>query len=249
MTSSTRRTLDGAGTSETRWRRWSQLDSFPLFDEPIPSDVVAVAPHPDDDVLGAGGLLRHAARAGSQIVTLAVTDGEASHPLSPTTRPGQLQEIRVAEAAAAHRRLGIRPASERLRLPDGDVASWRGELTERIALAVRPGGWCLAPWEGDGHPDHDATGAAARAACGAVGATLVSYLIWTWHWSHPADPQVPWERARRVALTRTDRARKRWAIRAYRSQIQALSGWPGDAAILPPSELSHHRRRAEFVLL
>lgn len=51
------------------------------------------------------------------------------------------------------------------------------------------------------HPDDEAAGRAAAAACKATGAPLVEYPIWMWHWATPDDPAVPWHRARRVPLT------------------------------------------------
>ena len=243
-----RRALDGLGTPEVQWRRWLARNPPPPLEIPHPHRVVAVAPHPDDDVLGAGGLLHQLARAGATIVTVAVTDGEASHPRSPTTTPARLARLRAAESAVAHARLGIEPGGVRLRLPDGGVEARREELTSHIARHLLPRDWCLAPWDGDGHPDHGATGAAARAACDATGAALVSYLVWTWHWATPGSPALPWDRARRVELGRGDRAQKRWALRAFRSQTLPLGDGPEDAAILTPAELAHHRRQTEVLL-
>jgi hypothetical protein len=44
------------------------------------SGIVVVSPHPDDEVLGAGGLICSAARAGQNLIVLSVTDGEAAYP-------------------------------------------------------------------------------------------------------------------------------------------------------------------------
>jgi hypothetical protein len=40
-------------------------------------------------------------------------------------------------------------------------------VSELVGFADPEGLWCLAPWELDGHPDHDAVGRAAATACSA----------------------------------------------------------------------------------
>ena len=63
-------------------------------------------------------------------------------------------------------------------------------------------------------------GRAARGACAATGTGLLSYPIWTWHWSHPGDPRVPWEAAARVPLSAEAARRKRAAIGCFASQLR-----------------------------
>lgn len=48
----------------------------------------------------------------------------------------------------------------------------------------------LAPWPGDPHPDHRATGRAA-AAVAPVTAHGWSYPVWMWAWSTPENPGLP----------------------------------------------------------
>jgi LmbE family N-acetylglucosaminyl deacetylase len=240
--------LDGAGTPERVWRRSSSLAMLPALDERWPQRAVVVSPHPDDDVLGAGGLLRRLANAGTNLTLIGVTSGEASHPRSMMVTPTGLARRREAESRTAYRRLGIDPHTERLGIPDGQVAGHADVLTGAIAEHLEPGTWCVAPWRADGHPDHDAAGRAAESACAASGSHLVSYLVWTWHWASPDDDRVPWSRAARLVLGPVDQWRKRRAVAAYDSQIRPLSLSPDDAAILPPGELSHHLRRFEVLL-
>jgi LmbE family N-acetylglucosaminyl deacetylase len=107
--------------------------------------------------------------------------------------------------------------------------------------------WCLAPWERDGHPDHDATGLAAVLACTATGVRLVRYPVWAWHWATPDGDELPWPSARRIELASEDRAAKRAAIAAYRSQVAPLSSAAGDEAVLPPGVVSRFQRSFELV--
>ena len=68
------------GTNEQIWLRASRLAGLRPLVEGRPRRLVVVTPHPDDEVLGAGGLLQRMQRACVETVVVAVTDGEASHP-------------------------------------------------------------------------------------------------------------------------------------------------------------------------
>jgi LmbE family N-acetylglucosaminyl deacetylase len=244
----TLRELDGAGTPESCWRDESGLEALPELTGPLPPRVVALAPHPDDDVLGAGGMLSLLGRRGVRVVPVGVTDGEGSHPEASSVTRSELAARRRREALAAHRVLGLRRRTRRLGLPDTRVAEHEDELATRLERILRPGDWCLAPFERDGHPDHDATGRAARSAAAARGAVLLSYLVWTWHWAVPGEPDVPWSDARSIRLDPATVAAKASAIAEFASQIEPLGPAAGDAPILTRAELEHHLRPFEVLL-
>src|SRR5579862_9393939 len=124
--------LDDVGTPESTWRDSPLLGGLPLLEAPPPERAVIVAPHPDDEVLGCGGLMCRLSHAGTQLTVLAVTAGEASHPNSPSTTPGQLASLRAAEVASAYARLGIAVDRVELSIPDGRTA----EVVDVIAAAI-----------------------------------------------------------------------------------------------------------------
>ncbi|MGX6607978.1 PIG-L deacetylase family protein [Micromonosporaceae bacterium Da 78-11] len=234
--------IAGHGTEEARWRDWSAMAAWPALDLDPARPPLVVAPHPDDEILGVAGLMAMLGAAD----LVAVTDGEASHPDSTVYTQRQLAQIRRAETAEALSRLGLGAAEvHRLGQPDGgiDEAAVTAALTELLV----PGRWCLATWRDDGHPDHEAVGRAAAAACAATGARLLEYPIWTWHWAEPGDPRVPWERARRIDLTLAAELAKAAAIAAFPSQIAPLGPAAADAAILPPHILARFARPFEVV--
>jgi LmbE family N-acetylglucosaminyl deacetylase len=103
----------------------------------------------------------------------------------------------------------------------------------------------LAPWSGDGHPDHEACGRAA----GRTTAAVLEYPVWTWHWAEPDDVRVPWSRARRVDLDADTAARKAAAVGCFRTQVAPIGPGPADAAVLPDRVLAHFRRDHEVVLV
>jgi LmbE family N-acetylglucosaminyl deacetylase len=210
---------------------------------------VMVAPHPDDEVLAAGGLMQRLASGGTQLTVLSVTDGEASHPGSPTVSAMALSDRRARELRQALDFLDLAGVHiVRLALPDGGVEDQCDDLVACLISLLGPDVLCVAPWQQDGHRDHDATGRAAEAACSATGSPFLISLVWAWHWALPCDSRIPWSRARRLPLSRVEVTRKRWATRAFGSQIAPLSGHPADATILTPGMLAHFDRSYEIFL-
>ncbi|GAC1385440.1 MAG: PIG-L family deacetylase [Acidimicrobiales bacterium] len=243
------RQLADEGTPESSWVAWLGGHELPPLIVPPATHVVVVAPHPDDEILGCGGLLRRLHQDGIPITIVAVTDGEASHPDSVATTPAELTVLRTAEAVIALDRLGLGGTSRvRLRIPDGRVSDHRRALTEALVAVSVPGAVILAPWEGDGHPDHDATGWAALDAAERSSTPLLRYLVWTWHWAVPGDPSVPWGLAVRIGLGPDDLRAKRWAVDAFESQLRPVGSAPADAPILTAAELAHHLRGEEVYL-
>jgi LmbE family N-acetylglucosaminyl deacetylase len=241
---------DQLGTPEDEWRRSGWVESLAAWSPPAVRSVVVVAPHPDDETLGAGGLLQRLAGLGAVIEVVAVSDGEASHAGSTAIAPHRLAAVRAQERDLALSRLGLAGAKvTSLHLPDGCISDWTDTLTEALAARLGPGSLCLAPWRHDGHPDHDACGRAAERAAAAGAATLIEYLVWAWHWATPGGGQLPAGRARRVDLSDGQRAAKSWAVEAFASQLIALGPEPDDGPILPPPILSRFRRPHEVVLV
>ena len=220
------------GTDERTWLGSRQLRELPpLRSDAGPAALVIVAPHPDDEVLGAGGLLQTWYPCRCRNAVIAVTDGEASHP-GAGAQGYDLPAMRAAEAQVALERLGCGATRiQRLGLPDGAVAiSSRTSRTPSVACSDLT---TSASPRGDRtvtqitRPPATATMAAARTTCTSV----LEYLVWTWHWATPESGLIPWSQCRRLALGRRQMARKRWATYAYASQIRPFGDvqsrfWP-----------------------
>jgi LmbE family N-acetylglucosaminyl deacetylase len=237
--------IDAPGTTEEEWRSWRLLHELPVLDVSAWPGVVVVAAHPDDEVLGVGGVLAMLAAAGARIRLVAVTDGEASHP-DMDQAAARLAECRAAETSTAMRELGAPVEIIRLRMPDTGVARREAELRDRLAELVAGFGMCLAPWDGDLHADHDAAGRAASGACAVFGVGLMSYPIWTWHWAYPRDSRVPWDRAVRVPLPAEVARRKRVAIGCFTSQLRPRGA--EYLPVLPPGVVAHFVRDQEVLI-
>jgi LmbE family N-acetylglucosaminyl deacetylase len=196
---------DHCGPDESEWLQ--QIRTVDIAPMP-PLDVrrlVIVAPHPDDEVLGAGGLIMKALADDVKVHVVAVTNGEGSHPGSQRFSQTELARLRAAESTVALRRLGWeKPRCTRLDLPDGRVADHRSTLYNALTSLLSPNDVCVMPWRLDGHPDHDVCGDVARAVCNDASVQCLYYPIWLWHWARPIGNDVPWNKCLRLDLSRRE---------------------------------------------
>ncbi|AXI61411.1 acetylglucosaminylphosphatidylinositol deacetylase [Pseudomonas kribbensis] len=222
-----RNPIVGEGTSLHEWqcsRHLTALDSIDILDlVPPGSRAVVIAPHPDDEVLGSGGLLQLVTAAGRTLQLISVTDGSASHPGSDRWPVERLSVVRPQESAEALRRLGL-PMHKlqwlRGGFPDTQVAARESMLCEYLIHYLQPDDVIFTTWREDGHSDHEAVGRASIKAAQHVGAICHELPVWTWHWATPEDAIVPWERARKILLSPAQVARKRHAVHAFASQLE-----------------------------
>lgn len=256
-----------AGTSEAAWAGSGAagLPELPLDDAALAGRAfIVLAAHPDDESLGAGGLLARLHAVGATVRVLLCTAGEGSHPASPTTTPEQLAAVRVEEFGDALERLSGGGSGDLawqcLSLPDGQLARHR----ELIRAAAREAaGGCghaaggtvlVAPYRSDGHTDHEVLGSIAAELSAAAGYGLLEYPIWYWLWATPEGPDAPagpddpagaWRGWFRLPLRPAELQAKAAAMAAHTSQVQPLSVLPGDEVLLPPAFLAHFERTWE----
>ena len=237
-----------AGTPEQLWATSREVKGARPLDLSDVHRLVVTAAHPDDESLGAGGLLARAVGLGIQVVVLIASAGEASHPASPTHHPEDLARVRSREAQAAVGRLAPASRLDVLDLPDGRLSTvvdvMAREILDRIGDRSQ-GTLLVAPWHDDNHPDHAAVSAAARRVALRTGCRLVEYPIWAWHWGRPGDGVLSPEQLVAVDLTLRERQQKGDALAIYRSQVAPLSDAPGDEAVVPPGFAEHFRRDRE----
>lgn len=257
-----------SGTPECDWldagvARLSALETEPATSLFGPGTLLLVgAAHPDDECLGAGGLIVTALAAGADVTVLLCTLGEGSHPDSPTTPGDRLAALRDGEFQAAMRELGDSAAeiarasgrasgrlvSAQLRLPDGQLSGELPKIEEAAATHLRGARASrvvvAAPYRRDGHTDHEAVGEALARVALDMGATLLEFPIWFWHWAKPNLDQE-WRHWMRVPLAEGASRSKSAALAAHASQVQPLSSAKGDEAVLGASTLEHFSRDFE----
>ncbi len=148
---------------------------------------LVIAPHPDDESLGCGGLLALLSQYQQPTQILFVSDGTASHPHSRAYPPQRLRALRELEALAALAALGVQSSQATfLHLPDRQVpgAGTTGfaDALARISSVVQDQlpATVVLPWERDPHPDHRASWQLVQAACQTLPQPprILEYPIW-----------------------------------------------------------------------
>ena len=205
-------TLPGREAAE--WREL--LGSTSIADLSLDIDeLVVIAAHPDDETLGAGGLIAAASDRGIPVRVVVITDGAASH-----ADPGglDLTAVRADELRQAIDVLAPSAGIVHLGYPDGATREHRPEITAdlvRLLATTGPRALVVAPWPGDGHRDHRVVGEIVAELVQRV----VQYPIWFWHWGAPGDLPLS-----ELAAVHVDGPRKAQAIAAYESQIRPVGG-------------------------
>ncbi|WP_449433026.1 PIG-L deacetylase family protein [Pseudomonas putida] len=231
-------------SSGTPWAAWQQsahlaraswIDANQLC--PPGRRLVLVAPHPDDEILMAGGLLAGFRGREQDLLLVSATDGEASHPGSSHWTQHRLRKQRPLESRHALQSLDLdltRLDWRRLNLKDTALPRDEAFLVNHLNQLLKPDDLLMTTWRHDGHCDHEAIGRAAAQAAQARQVQLVEVPVWAWHWAQPDDPRWPWPRAHRIQLDEAGLARKRQALAAHGSQLQPDQDRP---AVLPPDLL------------
>ena len=233
---------------DREWRSWLAAQSIPTLESPLlmreRGRVVVVAPHPDDEILGCGGLLAALVQRSPEIRIITVSNGEASHPNDPAWTPALLAQARRAEQARGLARMGFDANCVlRLGLPDGAVGAHRASLMQHLRSNIVADDLVLTTWRHDGHPDHEATGDVVAQVCAEQGGRLLEMPVWMWEWSYPADPRVPWHRLRVFSLPPATLDVKVAALGEHTTQLAPRGAEP---PILAAGILSRASRRAEY---
>ena len=212
-------------------------------------DCLIIVAHPDDEVLGCGGLMMRKRAAEVPVHVAVVTDGGMTSAADGTgARRGDILALRERETPVACSVLGITESAIRfLSVPGGALAAQDKALELRIAAFVQE----LSPSEifvcalGDGPRDHVALartvhdlGAAGRLRAAAVW----EYPVWFWDfrsWCQAGASNkvgfVAWLRKigraaqhLNVVAVKLDGLgqRKREALACHRSQIGAFEEKP-----------------------
>ncbi len=191
-----------------------------------PRCLLVIAPHPDDETIGAFGLMARLRRRGVTVRVLVVTDGRASHPGSQQWPRARLVRERQRETRRAVRRIGVLASDITfLGLPDGALEKVPAAAERYIAKALRCApkpALVVAPSKTDHHPDHRVV-ANSVAVAPVAGARRLSYPVW------PAGMRL--RSARALYLSSQERLAKRQVIRSYRTQTGRIIDDPNGFAM------------------
>lgn len=211
-----------------------------------------IAPHPDDEVLGAGGTMARIAQSGQDVYVVVVTTGKP-----PAYDAESVARVR-AEAAQAHKILGVKetrwldlPAAQLTEVANAQLNS----AIRSVVVDVAPQ-TVFAPFPGDIHIDHQlvflSTLVASRPHQAEFPKTLLAYeTLSETNWNAPyiTPPFVP----NLFLDIETTLDKKLAAMRAFSSQLRAAPHERSLEALQALATLrgaTVHRRAAEaFVLV
>lgn len=173
--------------------------------------VLVIAPHPDDEAIGCGGMICLHRQGGDRVRVVFLTSGERGL----TGVPEQTaRSIREAEAGQAAQVLGVE-GIDFLRLPDLGLDEDRSTAAKELGKVfdARTPDLIYLPHPEESHPDHAATLPIVRMALGQrFGGTelpeLRGYEVWSpmtrYGWVYDISPVMK---------------QKLRAVRCYRSQL------------------------------
>jgi len=177
--------------------------------------VLVIASHPDDDVLGAGGTIRHHVQNNDTVKVVYLTSGEKG---CGEMAPTEASTLRESEAKKAGLELGTL-GGWFWHGPDGGVSDslpWMQTKLEEVIKAEFAADLLYAPHTEDGHVDHQAAGRLALT----TGLPIRFYEIWT--------PLPKWTYLVNIEATV---GVKRGAIRCHQSQTTRNSLCEGILAL------------------
>ncbi|HEX4795838.1 MAG TPA: PIG-L deacetylase family protein [Humisphaera sp.] len=210
--------------------QWMHESSVPMTLST--KSALIVAPHPDDETFGCGGVIAMKRDAGVDVHVLMMTDGRQSHSHIPGVDPRQMEETRKKELLAACRILGVPDENIHfLNLADQGVYRLSPEQQQKAAAdvasiirSIRPGE-LFVNHPTDRHPDHEAVYRLVDDALQQIDFPLDVFkypiwLIWKGPYRWTRQP-VDLKGASRLDV-RGVQERKNKAINVYASQLPVL---------------------------
>ncbi|KTC85533.1 MULTISPECIES: PIG-L deacetylase family protein [Legionella] len=222
--------------AEKKWLNY--LKRLPFLIPKTNFKAIILSPHPDDETLGAGGLIVDLIRRNIDVKIIAITDGENAY-----KNIKDLREIRKKEQENALKKLGVsKNKIIRLMLEDSSVHLAENKLEHLILPFIDKNITLIAPWIGDFHPDHEAVGRVAVKIASNLKINLIFYFFWTWH--HSTISEIRHLPLSIYPLGANTLNLKQRAITCYRSQ-QVL---PESESILTNELLKPAQRQFEVFL-
>lgn len=225
------------------WRAWRTIHRrarpMSLAEARAAGPWLVLAPHPDDEVLGAGSLLAVLSAAGERPHLAFLTDGSGSHPGSPGWSERRLAGARHGEGVRAARSLGLARAP--IWLGWADARPHRPASVGWRCTARRLGAYLrryrvrrlVTSWGGEGHCDHGAAAYLAEAAAHASRSPVAVHSVAVWGWTDPKLAQRTRPQPVRAVPVAEGRPAARRALLQHRSQLGTRLHDSPDAFRLP----------------
>lgn len=202
-----------------------------------------LAPHPDDEVFGCGGLIARLVSEWNAPHIIVMTGGGASHHGCCNTAESEIIHSRRQLTRNALAILGVPEENlHELNFPDGGISEDCEELDclKSLLEKLNPDTVLLPHW-GEGWPDHVKTAEIVKNILPA-NIEIWEYCVWMWYYNvwHGLD----WKNAAILEMTPQEHELKLRAIDAY-SQPLAPCGKPW-SGVLPKVFLNANRWNKEL---
>lgn len=190
-----------------------KLRAFRKKELEINGRILIVAPHPDDEVIGCGGLIARLVEEGNAPQIIVMTGGEGSHGKDCA----DTEAIVKARRGLTRNALSILGVPERnlheLDFKDGGITA-ESELMEplkELIASLKPD-TVLVPHWGEGWPDHVNT---AKIIKSLVPSTVQVWEYCVWMWYYQVWRGLDWANAASLRLTPHEHELKVKAVDAY----------------------------------
>ncbi len=216
---------------------------------------MVIAPHPDDEALGCGGLIALLRESGKDVFVVFTTDGSLSHPSSKKYPADKLAKLRKDEALQALAELGV---SSRhvffMNKKDGHLPAQGEPQFEQNAhqlhllIGLLQPDLVLVPYEKDPHRDHRATWQMLMYLRSETEFTyrILEYVIWLHE--RGKENEMPGKNEIHFLDISRWQTQKQQAIGKHLSQTTRLIDDDPQGFILSPEVLSHFSTHKEYYL-
>ncbi len=216
-----------------------------------------VAPHPDDEALGCGGLIALLNSQDAEVHIVFVTNGGASHPNSNAYSTFKLQELRKLEAISSCLSLGVRKDNIHfMELKDSKLHELKeydkSEFSKRLNSIFKSCHFdsIVVTWRRDAHSDHRETYKLCQTFIKQLKRPIqiIEYPIWLWKNGKISD----WPKYNEVEPFRLNIENaletKLNAIQQHKSQTTRMISDDPEGFILTPELLKPFLGNYEYYL-
>lgn len=207
-------------------------------------NALIVAPHPDDEVIGCGGMIARLVEKGRMPHVIVMTGGEGSHKVCCSANG---EAIKTARRGLTRKALAVLGVTEdhihELDFPDGGITEGHHEEMKKLKALIetlKPE-TVLVPHWGEGWPDHvNATKMVKRMVAGK--AEVWEYCVWMWYYN--VWRGLDWKNAAVLTMTPEEHRFKQEAMDAYiRPLAPCGKPWSG---VLPEVFVKAHQGNREL---
>ena len=177
-------------------------------------ECIIIAPHPDDEVLGCGGLIHRLCKQGRPPHVAILTGGGQSHSECCRLSESDIKAERRIMAFEILQNLGL--PTDHLHLldfPDGSISAQHGEMQTLLNLVaeIQPD-VVFIPHHGEGWPDHLVCRVLVEKMPALGAAAVYEYCVWFWYYN---IWKLDWSRVSLLRMTKEEYIAKCSAVEEY----------------------------------